>query len=126
MSLLSWLNPLQMLIAPITTITGQIIDARVSLAQEANSTLRIASEERLAVLQARQAVLIAEQGHWLTRTVRPAFAFPFVVYINKLVLWDKVLGLGATDALGPDLTQVMLLIIAAYFVDTAVQRFTSK
>ena len=124
MSLLSWLNPLQMLIAPITTITGQIASTKIALATEANNALRIEQEERLAVLQARQTILLSEQGHWLTRMVRPAFAFPFVVYINKLVIWDKVLGWGATPSLSPDLIQVMMLIIAAYFVDTAVQRFT--
>ena len=114
------------ILAPLTSITKQISDTKVQLAVEANSERRIASEERLAVLQARQQLLIAEQGHWLTRMVRPAFAFPFVIYINKLVLWDKVLGWGTTDPLGSDLTQIMLLIIAAYFVDTAVQRFTKR
>jgi hypothetical protein len=103
-----------------------ITDTKVQLAVQQNAHDQIASSERLAVLQARQAVLIAEQGHWATRLIRPAFAFPFVVYINKLVLWDKVLGLGATDALGSDLTQIMTVIIAAYFVDTAIQRFTNR
>lgn len=114
------------LVDPLTAITKQIGETKVRLAAEANSAAAIASGERLALLQARQAILLAEQGHWSTRLIRPAFAFPFVIYINKLVLWDKVLGWGRTDPLGADLTQIMLLIIAAYFVDTAVQRFTGR
>ena len=114
------------LIDPLTAITKQIGETKVKLAAEANTERAIASEERLALLQARQAILLAEQGHWITRMIRPLFALPFVIYLWKLVVWDKVLALGTTDALGADLTQIMLLIIAAYFVDTAVQRFVGR
>lgn len=114
------------LFAPLTTITKQIADTRIALAAEANTERRLILDEKLATLDARKDILLAEQGHWSTRMIRPLFAIPFVIYINKLVLWDKVLGWGVTDPLGSDLTQIMLLIIAAYFVDTAVQRFTKR
>lgn len=124
MGFLQW--ALSALFAPLTTITKQIADTRVAMAVEANSERRIVLDEKLATLDARKDIILAEQGHWSTRMIRPLFAIPFVIYINKLVLWDKVLGWGRTDPLGSDLTQIMLLIIAAYFVDTAVQRFTKR
>ncbi len=77
---------------------------------------RIAAQERVEHYQALERILIAEQGSWLTRWVRPAFALPFVVYVWKLVLWDKVLGWGATDALGDNLTTIMVTIVGAYFI----------
>jgi hypothetical protein len=42
----------------------------------------------------RNALLIAEQGNWVTRWVRPAWAAPFVIYTWKIVVWDIVLGFG--------------------------------
>ena len=41
-------------------------------------------------------VVIAEQGRWYTALPRPLFAFALIIYVWKVVVWDKVLGLGAT------------------------------
>src|SRR5882672_7446729 len=51
-------------------------------------------------------LLIAEQGHWYTAMIRPLFAAPFVIFAFKVVVWDKVLGLGVTDKLDPNLWTV--------------------
>ena len=40
-------------------------------------------------------VVIAEQGRWYTALPRPLFAFAFIIYVWKVVVWDQVLGLGA-------------------------------
>ena len=37
-------------------------------------------------------VVIAEQGNWATRWVRPVWALPFVLFTWKIVVWDKMLG----------------------------------
>ena len=42
-------------------------------------------------------LLLAEQGHWFTRAVRPLWALPLVIYTWKIVIFDKVLALGGTD-----------------------------
>lgn len=77
---------------------------------------RIAADERIAHLQSLERVLVAEQGSWMTRWVRPLFALPFVIYINKLVIWDKVLGWGTTDPLSDNLTTILVTIVGAYFI----------
>src|SRR5882672_6308238 len=46
-------------------------------------------------------LLIAEQGSWITRCIRPLFALPFIIFAFKVVVYDKVFGLGMTDALDP-------------------------
>src|ERR1700675_4046322 len=51
-------------------------------------------------------LLIAEQGHWYTAMIRPLFAMPFIIFGLKVVVWDKVLGLGVTDALDPKMWSV--------------------
>src|SRR6185312_7687709 len=56
--------------------------------------LDVESRERELATQA----VIAEQGRWYTALPRPLFAFAFVIYVWKVVVWDKVLSLGTTAA----------------------------
>lgn len=83
---------------------------------------RLDAEKRIAELQGQQAVLIAEQGNWLTRWIRPAFAAPFVIYNAKIIVWDKVLCLGATDALPPEYWQLQMIVFGAYFLTRGLER----
>jgi phosphatidylglycerophosphatase A len=77
---------------------------------------RVQADVIITQLQAQQAVLIAEQGSWMTRWIRPAFALPFVIYDAKIIVWDKVLGLGATDALSPEFWQLQMIVFGAFFL----------
>jgi len=60
------------------------------------------------------AILIAEQGRWWTAIVRPLIALPVVIYLWKVIVWDKVLALGATDPLAGDVAQWAGLIVTTY------------
>lgn len=68
-----------------------------------------------------QQVVIAEQGHWHTAMIRPLFALPFVIFNLKIVVWDKVLGWGVTDALSPDMVHLQAVIVASLFGSYAVE-----
>lgn len=61
-------------------------------------------------------LLKLEQGNLITRSIRPLFAAPFIVYVWKLIVWDKLLGWGSTDPLGSELTTLMWVVVGAYFV----------
>lgn len=67
-------------------------------------------------------LIIAEQGHWYTAMIRPLFAMPFVIFTFKVVVWDKVLGLGVTDHIDPNMWGVFQTIVISYFGATAVER----
>ncbi len=67
-------------------------------------------------------VVIAEQGRWFTALPRPLFAFAFVIYIWKVVVWDKVFGFGATDALTGDVAQWALIVLTAYFGGRSIEK----
>jgi hypothetical protein len=67
-------------------------------------------------------VLLAEQGHWYTAMIRPLFAIPFIIFEFKVILWDKALHLGSTDALDPNLWSVFQVVVGAYFGATAIER----
>jgi hypothetical protein len=101
------------------------VDAyRAKLSAE-NTTDKTAAElkSRELELDNREAAINAqtvqvEQGNWITRWVRPAWAFPFVAYAWKAVLWDKVVmgnWHGSTDPLAGDMQTAMSIIIVGYF-----------
>jgi hypothetical protein len=79
----------------------------------------LAAKEILGEIAQRQteaALIRQEQGWWPTAIIRPLFAAPFIVFTCKVVVWDKVLGLGTTDALAPNMRGAFQAVIYAYFV----------
>lgn len=87
---------------------------------------KLEAEQAIARLEAQRAVLLAEQGSWLTRWVRPAIALPFVLYLWKLIIYDKIMGLGSTDNLSPELWQMMTVVIGAYFLTRPFERLLRR
>src|SRR2546426_493292 len=102
--MLAWLA--QFLTAPI--VNGFIAAYKAKLAA-ANDHDRIAADLAAkaiaAEIEARKsadAIIIAEQGRWWTAIVRPLLAAPVIIYLWKVIVWDKVLALGSTDPLAGD------------------------
>ncbi|HEU5018079.1 MAG TPA: hypothetical protein VFT69_08910 [Pseudolabrys sp.] len=80
----------------------------------------IALETRERELAAQ--VVAAEQGRWYTALPRPLFAAAFVIYAWKVVVWDKVLGLGVTDPLSGDVAQWAMIVLTAYFGGRSLEK----
>ncbi len=62
-----------------------------------------------AEIEARKsadALIMAEQGRWYTAIIRPLLKLPVVVFMWKVIVRDKVLGLGSTDALTGDASRI--------------------
>jgi hypothetical protein len=77
-------------------------------------------EQREAELASQ--TVIAEQGRWYTALPRPLFAFAFIIYVWKVVVFDKVLGLGTTDALSGDVAQWATVVLTAYFGGRSLEK----
>lgn len=69
-------------------------------------------------------LLIAEQGRWYTAAVRPLMVAPFVIFLWKVIVWDKVFGWGTTDALSESLWTFMTTIAVTYFAGRTVEKVT--
>ena len=85
----------------------------------------LAKKEIEAEIEARKqasAVIIAEQGRWYTACIRPLFAAPFIIFAWKIVVWDKVLNLGSTDPLDPNMWSVFLTVVGAYFGGRTIEK----
>ena len=80
--------------------------------------LNVEQRERELATQA----VIAEQGRWYTALPRPLFAFAFVIYVWKVVVFDKVLGWGSTDPLSGDVAQWAMVVLTAYFGGRSLEK----
>lgn len=117
--MLKWLNPLGL-------IADKLTEAYTARQRALTDRDRIAADVSITQLEARQAVLIAEQASSLTRWIRPALAAPVAIYIWKVVVWDKVLGLGVTDPLDERMWWVFTVIIGAYFLTRPIEKWIRK
>jgi hypothetical protein len=121
-----WKLLLGFLTGPLSKISEDIKEAYQSKLNAVNDAERIAADERIALLEARKTSILAAQSDPIERWVRIGLALPFVIYINKLVLWDKVLAWGSTDPLSPELYQIMMLVLGGYFVDTIARKVLKR
>jgi hypothetical protein len=114
--MLSWLA--QFLTAPIVNGFITAYKARLDAQNSRDAkAAELAEQTILAAIEARKsadAVIIAEQGRWHTAIVRPLLAAPVIVYLWKVIVWDKVLGLGSTDALAGDVATWAGMIVTTY------------
>lgn len=111
---------------PLTSVSNDLKEAYQSKLAAANDAEKVASDERINLLEARKSVILAAQSDPLERLVRIGFALPFVLFTFKCVVWDKVFAFfthGVTDPLSADLQQLMWIVVGGYFVDTIVKRF---
>jgi hypothetical protein len=110
-------------------ITGMISAYKARLAAtntQDHMALDLLQKEVDAEIAARAEatkLLIAEQGHWYTAIIRPLFALPFIIYAWKIVVWDKVLGIGTTEfGIDANFWSVFHTVVYAYFGASAVER----
>ena len=85
----------------------------------------LAAKEIEAEIDARKhasAIVIAEQGRWYTAIIRPALAFPIVIYLWKVVVYDKVLGFGATDPIEGQVADWVGTILTAYVGGRSIEK----
>lgn len=83
--------------------------------------------KREAELQAQ--MVVAEQGNWLTRSIRPLMAAPVVFLIWKLLAWDLALGEwthGSTDKLSDQTFWLVTTIVVAYMGGRTIEKTASS
>lgn len=100
----------------VGSVTKALAGAYSDTLNAKNQTEKTNAEQRVELLKAQRDVLVEEANNKLTSWIRPAYAAIFWVYLAKILIWDKVLGLGVTESLGPMLTEIMMVIIGFYFL----------
>ncbi len=107
-------------------LTNVLMRAYEMRSQAQAGVQRFAAEKRIALIEAQQAVVIAEQRNRLTRWIRPVIAAPFAIYVWKIIIWDKVLGLGSTDPLSAEFHEIMLVVLGAYFLARPFEKWRTQ
>jgi hypothetical protein len=113
-----WMSILAFFGGPV--IKG-LIDAYQAKLKAGNVESKIAADLAAGEIAAQQieiqqttALKIAEIGHpW---EVEKLFAYVTLVYYSKLLIWDKVLGLGTTDPLVGFAATTATAVISFYFI----------
>jgi hypothetical protein len=110
-------------------IVNGLIDGYKAKLAAGNTSEKIAADLAARELNVEQRerelaaqVVIAEQGRWYTALPRPLFAAAFIIYVWKVVVWDKVFGLGTTDALSGDVAQWAMIVLTAYFGGRSLEK----
>lgn len=83
-------------------------------------------ESEIAARQQATEILKVEQGRWWTAMIRPLFAIPLLLYWWKIIVIDKLLGWGTTDALGGHVEAWATWIVAAYFVTRPFEKMAYR
>src|SRR5215475_8589250 len=122
--MLQWI--LSVLSAPVfnSIVDGYKAKLAASNAQD-KLAVDLAVKEIEAELAARREatkIINAEQGRWWTAMIRPLAALPVVIYIWKVVVWDKVLGLGSTDAITGEVATWAGVIVTTYFGGRTIEK----
>ena len=111
-SILTWLGNL--LGGPFAKAAVDAYRAKLSADNTEQKVAADLAARELAVEQRERELnvqlLVAEEGNWFTRWVRP-----IVIYTWKIVVFDKVLALGATDPLADFSANLAITVAGAYF-----------
>lgn len=74
-------------------------------------------------------VVIAEQGNWVTRSIRPILGLAAGILTWKLLVWDLALGQwtsGHTDKLSPQAYWLLTTIVIAYMGGRSAEKIADK
>ena len=119
MSLLATL--FKTLVGGLPAVVSEISKQKVALANSDNEKTRIEAEENIKTLEMRRDIIIQSQKERWGEFVRFLWALPFIIYVWKLILWDKVFGMGATDPLSPTLEYILWTVLGGYFMLAATK-----
>jgi hypothetical protein len=79
-------------------------------------------EAEIAARQQAQTIIIAEQGRWWTALPRAIVQWSFAIFVAKVVVYDKVLGWGSTDALNGDIASWAGMVMVMWFGGRTIEK----
>lgn len=138
--MLAWIGA-KLLAAPVIgAILGPIINGLLT-AQKQKLDAVGSHEARVVELAAQSyqldkreaevnaSIVIAEQGHWVTRSIRPLFGLAAVIITWKILVWDLALGQwtnGSTDKLSEQALWLLTTIVIAYMGGRSAEKIAEK
>ena len=122
---MGWLGIISQLLgfAPsIASIANKIADTRVALAKTDNDRERDRLNAELAMLENKAQLQAKESEHTsLNVIMRCGFAFPIIIVLWKILVWDQTLQLGSTPDLGDKVWNLIYIVASFYFLHSVTQ-----
>lgn len=113
--------------SPITSgVIEQLGDLYLRKMQVKDEIEQSKIDAQIKVLELQASALANETKHWMTAWIRPSFALIVWVYYAKILVWDKVLGLGVTDDLNETQFYVVSAVMGAYFLVRPIEKIFRK
>lgn len=106
-------------------IVDELGDAYQARLQATTDQEKLVADQRIAQIQARAEVQKAEAGSPINAIMRAIIASSVAIFLFKVLVWDKALGQwtgGSTDALDPNLWNVVMIVLGFYFLYETVDR----
>lgn len=119
---------LSLVLGALPTVISELAKARVDLANAKTESEKIAVQERIRVLEIQRDVLASNASSPWQAATKFCFAFPFLVYLNWIILWDKLgckwflvdAAACTTDPLSPWLETAFMTVLGGYFLITGI------
>jgi hypothetical protein len=129
---MQWL--ISLLTGPVlSAITGPILEAYKAKLGAENSKdgkiVELAAKAIDAEIDARREAtkfIVAEQGRWWTAAPRAITCWSFAIFVAKVVVWDKVLGLGSTDPLTGDVAGWAGAVMVTWFGGRSLEKIAGS
>ena len=120
---------LQPVIGGLLTAQKQKLDAVGSHEAVAADLAKKAFELDQKEAEVNASIIIAEQGNWVTRSIRPILGMAAAILTWKILVWDLALGQwtqGSTDRLSPQAFWLLTTIIIAYMGGRSAENIATK
>ena len=110
-------------------LLNNLLGAYKARLENASGQDKMAVELAIKVIEAEiearrnaNTIIIAEQGRWWTAAPRAIVQWSFALFVAKVVVWDKVLGWGSTDALNGDVASWAGMLMAMWFGGRTIEK----
>lgn len=120
---------LQPIIGGLLTAQKQKLDAVGSHEAVAADLAKKAFDLDMKEAQVNASIIIAEQGNWVTRSIRPILGLAAGILTWKILVWDLAFGQwthGSTDKLSPQAFWLLTTIVIAYMGGRSAEKIADK
>jgi len=120
------LNPI---ISGLLTAQKQKLDAVGSHEAVAADLAKKAFDVDQKEAEVNAQIIIAEQGNWVTRSIRPIFGLAAAILTWKILVWDLAFGEwthGSTDKLSDQAFWLLTTIVIAYMGGRSAEKIAEK
>lgn len=113
----------------IDNLTKAISDEKIAQITATTDVEKANIQAKIDQLQSQRDVLIADSTSktgWIDQAIRVLLTLPIIVYLNKLITWDKVIGSWPTfetDKLGSSEMYLLYAVLGFFFLYSTAKIF---